>query len=154
MLDTSNSQRRVAFLPWAPIKLRASKPKDWPDQPQTLGEHIKKIRRERGLLQRDVARALRVDSMSVVNWEKNRTTVGARFVPAIIEWLGYDPLPSPSNLRHWIAIERTRRGFARRTLAEALGWDESTIRSYEEGDRLPEGAKLAQLCAILGKPPV
>ncbi len=91
--------------------------------------------------------------MSVVNWEKNRTKVGARFVPAIIEWLGYDPLPPASCLGSWITIERTRRGLARRTLAEALGWDESTVRSYEVGDCLPEGVRLAQLRAILGEPP-
>ena len=35
----------------------------------------------------------RVNSMSPVNWKENRTKVGARFVPAIIEWLGYDPRP-------------------------------------------------------------
>ena len=149
-----NSQRRVAFLPGVPIKLKAPKPKDWRDAPVTLGEHIKKARKERGLLQREVAIALRVDSMSIVNWEKNRTEISTRFVPAIIQWLGYDPLPPPSTLGSWITIERTRRGFARRALAAALGWDESTIRDYEEGDRLPEGARLAQLHAMLGRPPV
>ncbi len=141
-------------MPWVPIKLKGPKPKDWNDEPVTLGEHIKKIRKERGLLQREVAKALRVDSMSVVNWEMKRTAVGTRFVPAIIQWLGYDPLPAPSSLASWITIERTRRGLARRALAEALGWDETTVRSYEEGDRLPEDARLAKLRAILGKPPV
>ena len=42
-----------------------------------------------------------------------------------------------------------------RALADALGWDESTIRGYEEdGGRLPDGARLAKLRAVLGKPPV
>jgi transcriptional regulator with XRE-family HTH domain len=128
------------------------KVKDWTDQPVTLGDHIKKAREERGLLQREVAKALRVDSMSLVNWEKNRTKVGARFVPAIIRWLGYDPLPRPSSLGDWIAVERTRRGLARRRLAHALGWDESTVRKYEEGGSGPDSRRLAQLCAVLGKP--
>lgn len=145
-------QRRVAFLPWVPVRLKGLKPKDWPNAPVTLGDHIKKVRKERGLLQRDVARALRVDHMSVVNWEKNRTKVGARFVPAIIHWLGYDPLPAASSFGSWIAIERTRRGLARRALAAALGWDESTVRKYEEGHRLPEGPRMAQLRAALRKP--
>ncbi len=153
LLDTSHSQRRVAFLPWVPIKLKSPKPKDWSDEPVTLGEHLKKVRKERGLLQREVAKALGVDSMSLVNWEKNRTTIGVRFVPAIIDWLGYDPLPKADTLASWIAVERTRRGFARRVLAEALGWDEGSLRSYEKGDRLPGGARLAQLRAMLRKPP-
>ncbi|HKS71562.1 MAG TPA: helix-turn-helix transcriptional regulator, partial [Terriglobales bacterium] len=93
-----------------------------------------------------------VDSMSLVNWEKNRTRIGARFVPAIIQWLGYDPLPTPNSIGEWIAIERTRRGLARRTLAAALGWDEATLGKYEQGDRAPDSRRLAQLCAVLGKP--
>lgn len=129
------------------------KPKDWTGEPVTLGDHIKKARKERGLLQREVAKALRVDCMSLVNWEKNRTEIGARFVPAIIQWLGYDPLPRPSSLGEWVTIERTRRGLARRTLADALGWDEATVREYEQGGRPPDSGRLAQLQEVLGNPP-
>ena len=42
------------------------------------------------------------------------------------------------------------KGLARRALADALGWDESTVRKYEEGVRPPDSQKLAQLCAVLG----
>ena len=152
LLVAGNSQRRVAFLPWVPVTLKWLRPKDWADNPVTLGEHIKKVRKERGLLQREVAKALRVDSMSLVNWEKNRTQIGVRFVPAIIRWLGYDPLPRASSFGAWVAIERTRRGLARRTLAAALGWDEGTVGEYE-GGRPPDARRLAQLRAVLGKPP-
>ena len=152
LLVAENSQRGVAFLPWVPVRLKALKVEDWTHEPVTLGEHIRKARRQRGLLQREVAKALGVDSMSLVNWEKNRTRIGARFVPAIIRWLGYDPLPIPSSFGSWIEIERTRRGLARRALAHALGWDESTIRKYEEDDRSPDSLKLAQLRAVLGTP--
>jgi transcriptional regulator with XRE-family HTH domain len=139
-------------LPWAPARLIALKPRDWTDKPVTLGDHIKKVRKERNLLQREVAKVLGVDSMSIVNWEKNRTKIGARFVPAIIRWLGYDPLPTASSFGEWLAIERTRRGLARRALAAALGWDEATLAEYEDG-RPPDARWLAQLRAVLGKPP-
>jgi transcriptional regulator with XRE-family HTH domain len=134
------------------VKLKSLRQKDWTDKPVTLGEHLKKTRRERGLLQREVAMALRVDSMSIVNWEKNRTEIGARFGPAIIRWLGYDPLPRARSFGEWLAIERTRRGLARRALAAALGWDEATLAEYEDG-RPPDARRLAQLRAVLGKPP-
>jgi transcriptional regulator with XRE-family HTH domain len=117
----------------------------------TLGDHIKKVRKERGLLQREVAKALGLDSMSIVNWEKNRTKVGARFVPTIIQWLGYDPLPLAGSFSEWIAIERNRRGLARRALAAALGWDEATLGKYEGGRRPPDARRLAQLRAVFGK---
>jgi transcriptional regulator with XRE-family HTH domain len=151
LLVARDSQRRVAFLPWTPTRLKALKPRDWTDKPVTLGDHIKKVRKERGLLQREVAKALRVDSMSLVNWEKNRTEIGARFVPTIVQWLGYDPLPRPSSFGEWIVVERIRRGLARRTLAAALGWDEATLGEYEAG-RPPDARRLAQLRAVLGTP--
>jgi transcriptional regulator with XRE-family HTH domain len=129
------------------------KPNGFPDHPTTLGEHLKKARIERGLLQRDVAKSLRVDSMSIVNWEKRRTKVGARFVPAIIRWLGYDPLPEARSVAEWIVIERTRRGMARRQLARALRWDEGTLRQYEENRAEPDARRLAQLRVVLDEFP-
>ncbi len=153
LIVARSSQRRVAFLPWAPFTLKCLRVKDWTDRPVTLGDHLKKARRERGLLQREVAKALRVDSMSLVNWEKNRTSIGARFVPAIIRWLGYDPLPRPRSFASWLVTERIRKGLARRGLANALGWDENTVRKYAEGGRPPDGSRLEQLRTMLGEPP-
>jgi hypothetical protein len=80
-----------------------------------------------------------------------KTALTARFVPAIIQWLGYDPLPRPRSLGEWIVIERTRRGLARRRLATALGWDEATLGEYEAG-RAPDARRLAELCTLLGYP--
>jgi len=38
-----------------------------------LGERIRKWRLERGLFQRDLAKLIGVDEMTIVNWEKGRT---------------------------------------------------------------------------------
>jgi DNA-binding XRE family transcriptional regulator len=43
----------------------------YPDQ--TLGERIKKWRLEQGLIQRDMAKMIGVDEMSIVNWETGKT---------------------------------------------------------------------------------
>jgi DNA-binding XRE family transcriptional regulator len=43
----------------------------YPDR--TLGERIKKWRLEKGLFQRDLAKLIGVDEMTIVNWEKGRT---------------------------------------------------------------------------------
>jgi hypothetical protein len=80
---------------------------------------------------------------------RNRTEIGARFVPAIIRW--HDPLPKPTICGEWIAIERLRRGMARRALAHALRWDEATLRRHEEDRALPSAGRLAQLRAVLGE---
>jgi DNA-binding XRE family transcriptional regulator len=39
----------------------------------TFGERIKKWRLERGLFQRDLAKIIGVDEMTIVNWERGRT---------------------------------------------------------------------------------
>ncbi len=41
-------------------------------QDRTLGERIKKWRLEQGLFQRDLAKLVGVDEMTIVNWEKGR----------------------------------------------------------------------------------
>jgi transcriptional regulator with XRE-family HTH domain len=38
-----------------------------------LGERIKKWRLEQGLIQKELAKLIGVDEMTVVNWEKGRT---------------------------------------------------------------------------------
>jgi DNA-binding XRE family transcriptional regulator len=40
----------------------------YPDR--TLGEHVKKWRLEQGLFQRDLAKLIGVNEMTIVNWEK------------------------------------------------------------------------------------
>jgi DNA-binding XRE family transcriptional regulator len=90
-LARPHRQRRVAFLPWVPIRLKALKPKDWTDEPVTLGEHLKKRRRELRLLQREAASKIRVATDTYRFWETGRTRPYAASWRAIIEFFGYDP---------------------------------------------------------------
>ena len=50
------------------------------------------------LLQRQVAEQLSVDKASIANWEGNRRKPGVEYMPAIIRFLGYNPLPPPDGL--------------------------------------------------------
>jgi DNA-binding XRE family transcriptional regulator len=43
----------------------------YPDR--TLGERIKKWRLEQGFFQRDLAKIIGVNEMTIINWEKGRT---------------------------------------------------------------------------------
>jgi site-specific DNA recombinase len=67
-----------------------------PDQLHTLGDHLLRRRLALKLLQRQVAEQLGVDKTSIYNWETNRTEPGIHYMPAIIRFLGYNPLP-PSD---------------------------------------------------------
>jgi len=55
-----------------------------------LGDHLKKARLDRGLPQKDAARAIGCASLTFLHWEKGRIAPDARFWPAILRFLGYD----------------------------------------------------------------
>ena len=51
------------------LTLNAPRTKGYPEKPQTLGEHLKKRRRELGLLQREAAERMGISTDTYANWE-------------------------------------------------------------------------------------
>jgi transcriptional regulator with XRE-family HTH domain len=70
--------------------------------PKTIGEHLKRRRLELHLMQVEVGRRLGVHRGSVQNWERGVGQPGIRQLPAIIEFLGYDPQAEPKSVPEWI----------------------------------------------------
>ncbi len=91
-----------------------------------------------GLLQRAVAERIGVCEDSVHHWEMGDAPPAIRWLPAVIEFLGYDPRPEPHStggrLRHW----REGRGMSRTFLAKTLGVDPVTLWRWEDGRRVPK----------------
>jgi DNA-binding XRE family transcriptional regulator len=56
-----------------PLTLKALRAKDYSENPQTLGEHLKKRRRELGLLQREAAERMGILTETYGNWEKDKS---------------------------------------------------------------------------------
>jgi transcriptional regulator with XRE-family HTH domain len=79
------------------LRLSARKPKDsaYPAELRTLGEHIRTRRLDLGLRQSDVAKLLGAYTSTVNTWENGHFTPDVRFVPGIVEFLGYDPFDAP-----------------------------------------------------------
>ena len=76
--------------------LKSLRKKDYSENPQTLGEHLKKRRRELGLLQREAAERMGIWAETYANWEKGKSEpVAAQFRPVVL-FLGYDPTPAPT----------------------------------------------------------
>jgi hypothetical protein len=87
-------------LPPCRITLRGRKSKPGhPEDPKTLGEHLRRARLDRGLLQRQVAEAIGCHHASLHNWKRGRREPEPRFLPGILRFLGYDPRPEPATLR-------------------------------------------------------
>jgi transcriptional regulator with XRE-family HTH domain len=145
LLQPANSQGFVAFLSVGRKALKARKPMPYPEVPATLGDHLRIRRHERGLLQKDAAASMGVNTFTLANWEKGYTNPRLRFWPGIIEFLAYDPRPEPkpSDLAQRTQWTRRRRGLSLRALAVQLGVDPETLRRWECGMRTPRGKYLA-----------
>ena len=81
--------------------------KRYPDWPKTLGEHLRKRRLNAGLLQKDVAKLLRVTTSSYRNWETFDHVPKPEVMSRIVKFLGRDPSdrsalpsgPSPDSVK-------------------------------------------------------
>jgi DNA-binding XRE family transcriptional regulator len=123
----------VPFCRQTPLTLKALRAKDYSQNPHTLGEHLKKRRKELGLLQREAAERLGVSTDTVVNWEKDNTKpVAAHFRP-VVAFLGYDPTPASQTLADRVEAKQRSLGASLAQVARHLGWDPGSLRRYLDG---------------------
>lgn len=139
----------IPALPFYNWELHAQKPvsKAYPTELKTLGDHIRKKRLDLGLFQKDVAKTLGTNMASILNWEKNRTYPIIDYIPRIIEFLGYVPFDSISDmsLGEKIITCRKIKGISQKELAQQLGFDPGTVEQWENNRKEPTGPYLAAL---------
>jgi site-specific DNA recombinase len=111
-----------------------------PTVPKTVGDHIRKRRLGLKLHQREVAEQLGVAPSSLINWEGNWSSPEIRYMPAIIKFLGYDPLPAANTLGEQLVRQRRSLGLSQKESAQGLGVDPGTLARWERGEREPTGA--------------
>jgi transcriptional regulator with XRE-family HTH domain len=134
----------LPFYRGVPIILRAQKPKDYSETPTTLGEHLKKRRRELGLLQREAAERMGIFKETYVNWERGHTKPVAPHFRPVVAFLGYDPSPAPTTLAERLGAKRRTIGLTFEEVAAHLGWDPRTLTRYLNGTwRMPPNRALA-----------
>jgi len=122
-----------AFLSGVPLSLKALRPKDYSETPQTLGEHLRKRRKELGLLQREAAERMGVSTETVLNWEKDKTRpVPSQFRPLVV-FLGFDPTPPGTSLKDRLEAKRRALGITTDQVAAHLGWDPGSLNRYLRG---------------------
>jgi len=81
-------------LPFCHFRLKGQKPKPhkYPNNLNTLGDHIRKRRLELGLLQREVAERIGAAETTICNWERQRTAPTLSSIPKVLQFLAYVPL--------------------------------------------------------------
>ncbi len=121
-----------------PIVLIGSKPSKIPQNPVSIGDHIKKKRLERQFTQLQLARLIGVEETSIYNWENNRSRPKVYLLPKVIEFLGYVPFELPKEtIGDMIKSYRKEHGLSQRKLAKIWGVDQTTIRDWENGKHKP-----------------
>jgi len=124
-------------LPFARITLKALIEKEAERPPQSLGEHIRRRRRELGISQRQATKDLGVNDWTVLNWEKGRTAPPIGAIPAILLWLGHDPFPRPRTLQERMLAARRAAGWTIGEAARQLGVNAATWGDWERTGRVP-----------------
>lgn len=119
------------------VKLKAATPESVALQGDGLGA---RLRRRRSTLRHrriDAAALLCVDPKTLMWWERDQRTPRANAYPTVIEYLGYEPWPTPNTLAQALLAERRRRGVDIRTAAGLVGVDEGTWGKWEQGTSKP-----------------
>jgi transcriptional regulator with XRE-family HTH domain len=121
------------------LRVRSPKPlsKDYPKVISSLADYLRKKRLDLGLLQKEVAARIGVDPDSICNWERQRNIPEIRFMPKIIDFLGYCPLvPAGSFIEQMIRC-RTALGLSQRAFSKVLRVDPTTLGGWESGRQRP-----------------
>ena len=141
----------IPALPFCHAELRASKPNPahYPKQINTLGDHIRARRLDLKLLQKQVAAQIGVHEITISNWEGNAAVPAIRYMPAIIQFLGYDPLPPANSFPERLATARRVLGLSQRKMAEKLGVDPATLLGWEAGQHEPSRKSLDVIGRVL-----
>jgi transcriptional regulator with XRE-family HTH domain len=119
-------------LPFYGKTLQAPLPKHgYPQQLNSLGDHIRARRIDLALLQKDVARLIGASVATIGNWEMGHSLLAVHHFPALISFLGYNPLPEAKTPGEVIHRARMALGLSLAELSKLTGVDPATIRRLE-----------------------
>ena len=143
----------VAILE-ASKQLTAKKPlpPEYPKNLQTIGDHLRKRRLDLKLLQREVASKLGVDTLTICNWETNRSNPRLYLIPKVIEFLENDPFPGMAiTMGERIKQYRRKQGLSIKKLAKILDIDPTTLARWERGTKKTRKKTLDRLNHLLSR---
>ena len=103
-----------------------------------------------GLLQKEVAARIGVDTATVTNWELGNTEPEERFIPALIRYLGQNPLPEPRSPGEQVRRERLTRGLTISALAKLARVDEASVSHMEKDNPRTYPSVAAKIWKALG----
>jgi DNA-binding transcriptional regulator YiaG len=117
-----------------------------------LAQHLYRERQVRKLKQGEAALVIGVDPKTYKAWEGGGRPPMNRHWPAIIAFLGCDPIiETPVTIPEMVSALRRRRGLTANELGKLLGVYKLTVRAWEVGRRLPRGRVLKRFCDLAAR---
>lgn len=124
-------------MPYVRIKRKSLIQKKWDFEPKTLGDHIRRRRLMLAITQEEAAARLSVNAWTVHNWETGQRKPEIRFIPVLVEFLGYDPEPvDEETLAGRLIAKRRELGLSQREAARSIQIDPGTWAGWELGARI------------------
>lgn len=123
-----------------------------PLQLKTIGDHIRRRRLSMKLTQEQVGEKIGVTEASIYNWESDDSKPSVPHMPAIIEFLGYNPLPAATTMPERLLRHRTSRGLPQSEAAKLIGVDPGTLARWERGEKQLFGDYLTRAERFLNQP--
>ena len=139
-------------MPFASVTRKCLIPDKAAVEPCRLGEHIRKRRLELGLTLTAAAARLGVTQHTVINWESGERNPRIKQWPAVLAFLGYDPLPPAESIGEHLQQKRRHFGWTRRELADHLDIDECAVANWERGGTIMAKAHRRLVARFVGLP--
>lgn len=134
---------QMPILPFTTLSLSVPipVPPEFPSDPHTFGEHVKRRRLDLGLTQVEVASRLGVSEATVVIWEKRAGVPPVNRLAKVYGFLGYCLLgvasPSTAGIGYRIRRWREGLGLSLQQLATGARVDPPKLWEWEVGRRKP-----------------
>lgn len=147
----------MATLPifWATIRasLRCLGPHDkrvkgYPENPGTVGEHLRKRRLDLRQTQVQTARQFGITPTAYIKWESGHIVPSVSKWPEVLRFLAYDPLPPPVTFAESVTALRRALGLDKRRLAARLAVDVKSILNWEAQKTVPVRQTAHKLLAL------
>jgi transcriptional regulator with XRE-family HTH domain len=105
-------------------------------EPVTLGDHLRRRRLELGLYQKDIAEQIGVTASTIWNWEHG-WSIDWRYLPRVINFLGFNPIPCPENPLEQLAWYKQVNGLTFEELGTEMGRDPEQLADWLSGRHTP-----------------
>jgi len=135
----------VPFLTTPALVLRSDRPRADPRPVETVGDHVRERRAALGFTQAEAASRIGVCRDALARWEVKSMVPDVHVMPAVIEFLGYNPLRPARTFPELLLRTRRTLGLHQVALASILSVPFNTLHSWERGLCAPPAARRARV---------